>query len=81
MLCVLYHSNQMLPKRKTDIVWEIFKMYINRAKRRFPEVGKFEQLLFKLGKLSWEALRRKTKQLLINKVSAQKSDLLTIVFK
>ena len=81
MLCVLYHANQMLPKRKTDIVWEIVKMYINRSKRRFPEIGKFDELLFKLGKLSWEALRRKTKQLSINKVSAQKSDLLTIVFK
>ena len=81
MLCVLYHAKETLPKRKTDIVFGIIKMYVNRAKQRFPEVGKFEQLLFKLGKLSWEALQRNTKQLLINKVSAQKSDLLTIVFK
>ena len=73
MLCVFYHAKETLPKRKTDIVFGIIKMYVNRAKQRFPEVGKFDELLFKLGKLSWEALRRKTKQLLINKVSVQKN--------
>ena len=69
MLCVLYHANETLPKRKTDIVFGIIKMYINRAKKRFPQTKDFEEILFKLGKLSWEALNRITKQLLISKVS------------
>ena len=69
MLCVLYHANDTLPTRKTDIVFGIIKMYINRAKKRFPKIKDFEELLCKLGKLSWEALQRNTMQLLINKVS------------
>ena len=69
MLCVLYHASETLPKRKTDIVFGIIKMYINRAKKRFPQMKDFEEILFKLGKLSWEALQRNTKQLLISKVS------------
>ena len=67
MLCVLYHANETLPRRKTDIVFGIIKMYINRAKKRFPKIKDFEEILFKLGKLSWEALQRNTKQLLISK--------------
>ena len=69
MLCVLYYANETLPKRKTDIVFGIIKMYINRAKKRFPQIKDFEEILYKLGKLSWEALQRKTKQLLISKVN------------
>ena len=69
MLCVLYHAKETLPKRKTDIVFGIIKMYINRAKKRFPQIKDFEELLYKLGKLSWEALQGNTKQLLISKVS------------
>ena len=61
MLCVLYYANETLPKRKTDIVFEIIKMYINRAKKRFPQIKDFEEILFKLGKLSWEALQREYK--------------------
>ena len=69
MLCVLYFANETLPKRKTEIVFGIIKMYIKRAKKRFPQIKDFEEILYKLGKLSWEALQRKTKQLLISKVS------------
>ena len=69
MLCVLYHANDALPKRRTDIVFGIIKMYINRAKKRFSKIKDFEELLCKLGKLSWEALQRNTRQLLISKVS------------
>ena len=61
MLCVLYYANETLPKRKTDIVLGIIRMYINRAKKRFPQIEDFEEILFKLGKLSWEALQRKYK--------------------
>ena len=41
MLCVLYYANETLPKRKTDIVFGIIKMYINRGKKRFPQIEGF----------------------------------------
>ena len=69
MLCVLYHANEMLPKRKTEIVFGIIKMYIKRAKKRFPRIKDVEDIMYKLGELSWKALQRTTKQLLISKVS------------
>ena len=69
MLCVLYHANETLPKRKTETVFGIIKMYIKRAKNRFPQIKDFDKILLKLGKLSWEALQRNTKQLMISKVS------------
>ena len=56
-------------KERQTLFFEIIKMYIKSAKKRFPQIKDFEEILFKLGKLSWEALQKKTKQLLISKVS------------
>ena len=73
MVCVLYSNEQSLPDTKTDIVWAIIKMCIDRSTlrllgKKFSEIENLDEMLFILGELSWLALQRKTKQLLISKV-------------
>ena len=73
MVCVLYSNEQSLPDTKTDIVWAIIKMCIDRSTLRLfskksSQIENLDEMLFILGELSWLALQRKTKQLLIKKV-------------
>ena len=73
MVCVLYSNEQSLPDTKTGIVWAIIKMCMDRSTLRLlgkksSQIENLDELLFILGELSWLALQRKTKQLLIKKV-------------
>ena len=74
MVCVLYHSTEELPRRKTDIVWKIIVMCMDRSAlknlgRKSSEITDLDEMLYILGELSWTALRRDAKQLLISKAS------------
>ena len=73
MVCVLYSNEQSLPETKTGIVWAIIKMCMDRSTLRHlgkksSQIENLDEMLFILGELSWLALQRKTKQLLISKV-------------
>ena len=73
MVCVLYSNEQSLPDTKTGIVWAIIKMCMDRSTlkhldKRWNDLENIDQMLFILGELSWLALQRGTKQLLIKKV-------------
>ena len=72
MVCILYSSSNTLPDTKTDIVLAIIKMCIvrstNRPDKKFSQIENLDEMLLILGELSWLALQRDTKQLLINKV-------------
>ena len=73
MVCVLYSNEQSLPDTKTGIVWAIIKMCMDRSTlkqldKKWNDIENIEGMLFHLGELSWLALERKTKQLLISKV-------------
>ena len=68
MLCILYKERKQLPRTQTEIIWEIIQIYIKRAKEKGVELPNEEEMLYVLGELSWEALRRNTHQLLIRKV-------------
>ena len=74
MVCILYHENQSLPSSKSDIVWKVIVMCIDRSTikhlgKKSNEIADLDDLLDILGQLSWESLQRNTKQLLIRKVS------------
>ena len=74
MVCVLYHSTEELPRRKTEIVWKIIVMCIDRSALKHlgwksSEITDLDEMLYILGELSWTALKRDAKQLLISKVS------------
>ena len=68
MLSVSYIETGSLPKRRTDIMWEIIQMYIKRAKEKSVPIEKLDELLYHLGELSYDASQRDTHQLLIKKV-------------
>ena len=73
MVCVLYFITEQLPTSKTVIVWQIVKMCIDRSTIKqlgkvSSEIAELDELLYILGELSWQALQRDRKQLLINKV-------------
>ena len=69
MLCILYKETKQLPRTQTEIIKEIIQIYIKRAKEKGVELPDEDEMLFVLGKLSWNALRRDTHQLLIKKVN------------
>ena len=73
MVCVLYSNEQSLSDTKTGIVWAIIKMCIDRSTlrllgKKLSDVEDLDEMLFILGELSWLALQRDTKKLLIKKV-------------
>ncbi len=74
MACVIFRRNLKLPDSQTEIFKEIVEWSISRTtlkavNKTAGQIENLEELLTKLGKLSWEALQRETKQLLIKKVS------------
>ena len=69
MICVLYFENKTLPENQTDLVWEIIKMYVERAKAKGGEMINWMDIILKLGELSWIAPQRERWQLLIRKVN------------
>ena len=73
MVCVLYFVTDDLPTSKTQIVWRIIKMCMDRSTLKnlgkvSSEIVELAEMLYVLGELSWLALQRDTKQLLIKKV-------------
>ena len=78
MVCVLYHEHQSLPSSKTDIVWKIIRMCMDRSTlkhlgKKSSEIADLDEMLDILGQLSWESLHRDTKKLLIQQVRILKS--------
>ncbi len=71
MVCELYALGKDLPNTKNEILKAIFDFSFERVKRNrgqsWTEDEK-DEVLFKLGKLAWEALQRDTRQLLLDKV-------------
>ncbi len=73
MSCAVFIENKCLPSRKTQIFEQVVKMCISRTTlktmgKTANEVENLHELMLKLGKLAWEALKRKRKQLLLAKV-------------
>ncbi len=73
MACVLFNEHKSLPASKTGVFNKILTMSISRTTLKMMgktahEIENLEELLIKLGKLAWEALNKKTKQLLLSKV-------------
>ena len=73
MVCVLYYTTEELPSSKTKIIWKLILMCIDRSAlkhlgKKANEITNLDEMLYLLGKLSWEAFQRDTKQLLIKKV-------------
>ena len=64
MLIVLFVETKCLPERRKDIMWEIIQIYTKRAKEKGIEFEDSKVLLRHLGKLSYEASKRKTHTLL-----------------
>ena len=69
MLCILYEERKHLPRTQTEIIQEIIQIYIKRAKEKGVDLPDEDKMMYILGELSWEALRRDTHQLLIKKVN------------
>ncbi len=73
MACAVFIENKILPSSKTDIFSKVVSMCISRTTlktmgKTAGEIENLRELMVKLGKLSWEALNRKYKQLLLYKV-------------
>ena len=74
MLLQLHGKLESLPKKKTQVIWNIIKMCIDRSARRHfhktvEEIENLNEMLCRLGELSWTALKKSVKNLVLNKVS------------
>ena len=66
MTCFIYEQNESLPKSKTEIIKTLYRLLGERSDVRAAqnvEHTKHENVLFKLGKLAWEAIRNDKLQL------------------
>ena len=72
MTCVLFDNKHVLPRRRTDIVRQIFELTIDRTELKIAGSDDVEwskdDLLFDLGELAWESLQDDEKELLLKKV-------------
>ncbi len=73
MACTLFLEHNHLPSSKTGLFKQVVHMCISRTtlktmKKIASKVENLHELMVKLGKLSWIALNRESKQLLIYKV-------------
>ena len=71
MTCFIYEKNQSLPKTRTGILRTLYTLLSQRSAVKMSdhntgEKDGFENTLLKLGKLSWEALKRD--ELILRKV-------------
>ena len=73
LVCFLFEQDSSLPATQTKLFQAVFTMVVGRLVNKDPD-GKFakkeyvDNLFLTLGRVSWKALRRKTKQLLLRKV-------------
>ena len=71
MVCELYTVGRDLPQTKMDIMKSIFDFSFERATQKTGQAlsdEKKDEILLELGRLSWEALGKETRQLILNKV-------------
>ena len=71
MTCFIYEENQSLPETRTGILRTLYTLLGQRSAAKISdhntaEKDAHENSLFKLGKLSWEALERD--ELILRKV-------------
>ena len=62
MLLQLHGKQDSLPKKKTEVIWNIMKMCIDRSVQRHfhktvDEIENLEHMLYRLGELSWKTLK------------------------
>ena len=74
MLLQLHGKLESLPKKKTQVIWNIMKMCIDRSVQRHfhitvDEMENLDEMLYRLGELSWNALKKYVSNLVVNKVS------------
>ena len=73
LVCFLFEQDSTLPATQTKLFQAVFTMVVGRLVNKKPD-GKFadqeyvDNLFLTLGRVSWEALQRTTKQLLLRKV-------------
>ena len=73
MVCVLFRQTRSLPKSLTKVMERIIDLCIDRSAmkhlgKRRSEIEGLDEMLFKLGELSWNTLKRPVQQLLLSKV-------------
>ena len=73
MACVVFKQKHALPESKTELVADIIYMSIDRTALKTlgctgQDIDNLHDLLVRLGRLSWNALKRKGNQLLLKKV-------------
>ena len=74
MLLQLHGKLESLPKKKTEVIWNIMKMCIDRSVQRHfhktvNEMENLDEMLYRLGELSWNALKKYVSNLVVSKVS------------
>ena len=74
MLLQLHGKQDSFPQKKTQVVWKIMKMCIDRSMQRHfhktvDEIENLDELLYLLGELSWNTLKKSEANLVINKVN------------
>ena len=72
--CLVFQEHSSLPKTRTEIYKEIFRLLIDRSAEKDESVkdldkDSLDNLLDILGKASWEALQKDTGELLLIKVN------------
>ena len=77
MICVVFSEHDSLPRTRTEIYDQVFKVIIDRTVMKIFSPGVYadikewlEPLLYALGELSWKSLKDNVRQLLLKKVMA-----------
>ena len=73
MMLQLHGKLESLLKKKTEVIWNIVRMVIDRSVRRHfgktvDAIENLDEMLSALGELSWNVLQKSTKSLVVKKV-------------
>ena len=73
MMLQFHEKLESLPKKKTEVIWNIIRMVIDRCTQRHfsktvDEMENLDEMLYALGELSWNVLQKYVMSLVINKV-------------
>ena len=73
MMLQLHGKLEPIPKNKTEVIWNIIRMIIDRSVRRYfgktvHEMENLEEMLYALGELSWNVLQKSANSLIVKKV-------------
>ena len=74
MTCVIFDEQNALPPTETEIIGSVFRMLMDRSTLKTlgcksSEIPNIEELLYTLGRFSWDAFQKDVGQLLLSKVS------------